>query len=924
MISQQVWGTLLICFICPILGGLPLIDWITHFTLKKKLSQIGTKNLSVSAAFYHGGRLVGLLAVISEAAKGILAVILARYFFPGQPTWEILALIALVMGRYWFSQGAGVTNLVWGIIIHDWRVALMTFLVSGISFTIFRERQTGRNVALLTFGLMLVLFHAGNSGYILASIALVSLIWWIYQKIPDDLDLPSTEINSESEKVFKFFQGNSSLLSLNDSLSANKVGQKAANLSTLKRLGYQVPDGWVIRFEGEDLQSLVESFSPSIEYPLVVRSSAIGEDSLNASAAGQYLSILNITTRADLLEAIVTCADSYNAPGAVQYRQSQGQLEESMAVIIQKQVEGVYSGVAFSRDPVDPLNPAVIIEALPGNAVKVVSGQKNPQQYQVILSKEPTVKSPLNGTIPISLIIEVARLSRELESLWHGLPQDLEWSYDGQQLWLLQARTITTLQPIWTRRIAAEVIPGVIRPLTWSINCPLTCGVWGEIFTLVLGTKAASYLDFNQTATLHYQQAYFNATLLGEIFLKMGLPPESLDFLTRGAKFSKPPLKSTLKTLPGLFRLLKRELILEQDFQRDLKKNFAPRLTHLQALDLSLLSPVQLLEEIEGIILSLRKATYYSILAPLSLAIRSAIFKANPQDLDNSYTPEVQAMRVLYNVSLQENPDEHFNLWLEDYGYLSQTATDIAVPRWKEEPETLKAMLNSLQQRPPLKSRSKRSTPWVQKRLNLKGEVTRVYSQLLAYLRYSFLALEQVWLQTDRLSQAGDIFFLEYEEIVNLVQGGEFNSALIGLRKEQWQLNQALSTVPSVIYGQPHPNTSQYFQATEKDLQGIPASGGEVEGTVRIVKTISEALLTSTNTILVVPYTDSGWVPLLTQATGLISEVGGVLSHGAIIAREYGIPAVMDVHNATSRLHNGQKVRLNGYTGRISILTDLQ
>jgi pyruvate,water dikinase len=88
---------------------------------------------------------------------------------------------------------------------------------------------------------------------------------------------------------------------------------------------------------------------------------------------------------------------------------------------------------------------------------------------------------------PLQLIESVARLIRELESLYHGLPQDLEWSYDGDQLWVLQLRPITTLKPIWTRKIAAEVIPGVIRPLTWSINRPLTCGVWGEIFTLVLG-----------------------------------------------------------------------------------------------------------------------------------------------------------------------------------------------------------------------------------------------------------------------------------------------------------------------------------------------------------------------------------------------------------------------------------------------------
>jgi pyruvate,water dikinase len=72
--------------------------------------------------------------------------------------------------------------------------------------------------------------------------------------------------------------------------------------------------------------------------------------------------------------------------------------------------------------------------------------------------------------------------------------------------------------------------------------------------------------------------------------------------------------------------------------------------------------------------------------------------------------------------------------------------------------------------------------------------------------------------------------------------------------------------------------------------------------------------------ILVVPYTDAGWAPLLARAQGLISEVGGRLSHGAIIAREYGIPAVMDVAHATQRLHDGQWVRLDGEKGTVQIL----
>lgn len=77
-----IWGSLVIFIVCPLLGGLPLIDWITYAITGRQLTKLGTGNVSVSAAFYHGGKLVGILAVISEAAKGIIAVLLARAFFP--------------------------------------------------------------------------------------------------------------------------------------------------------------------------------------------------------------------------------------------------------------------------------------------------------------------------------------------------------------------------------------------------------------------------------------------------------------------------------------------------------------------------------------------------------------------------------------------------------------------------------------------------------------------------------------------------------------------------------------------------------------------------------------------------------------------------------------------------------------------------
>jgi pyruvate,water dikinase len=992
MTLTQVWGALLIFVLCPLLGGLPLISWITYLFTKRQLSQIGTGNVSVSAAFYHGGRWVGILAVLSEALKGIAAVLLAGYFFPKEPVWEIIALIMLVMGRYWMGKGAGTTNVVWGFVVHDWRVALLVFLIGGISFTIIRDRTTGRYGVLVLFPLILALLHPHDSARIISAIALSLIIGWIYQKIPDDLDLPTEQAKSESKSVFRFFRGDKAIIPLERELDPQQVGSKAATLSQLKRWGYAVPQGWILP-PGDDMQPLVKYLPVSESNPLVVRSSAIGEDAELSSSAGQYQTVLQVTSRPALQEAITQVLASYHHPAARGYRRNRDLPDTAMAVLIQKQIQGVFSGVAFSRDPMQQQQDTVVIEGLPGDASQIVSGQVTPEQYRVYFPESqpvgagltdnvpeqtdnstkpapldqqqtgddcsPSVEIEGDGDLPPALIKGVATLARELEDRYHGIPQDIEWTYDGQQLWLLQTRPITNLQPIWTRKIAAEVIPGLIRPLTWSINRPLTCGVWGEIFTIVL-KKRSQGLEFNQTATLHYSRAYFNATLLGDIFRRMGLPPESLEFLTRGAKFSKPPLKSTLRNLPGLLRLLGREWNLDQDFEQDYHHHFAPALRQLQEQSVLELSDAEILERVNQILSELQRATYYSILAPLSLSLRQALLKVKDEELDSSQTPEIASLRSLAQLAddtrhllspkqincdnpasvfttLSEIPDaqsvlEQFDQFLTQYGYLSDVATDIAVPRWKEDPRPIRQLFAQFLCDPPPATKPPKRQRWkaevVQARLNLKGRVTEVYSQFLADLRWSFVALEKRWLESGLLAEAGDIFFLEFAEIQRLIAETdqvlrEELPRLIHYRRSQLDEHRQLRSVPPLFYGNP-PAVSLLMQTQSEPAQqrlvGIGASAGQVEGWVRVLSNLQSVPDIDRQTILVVPYTDSGWAPLLARAGGLIAEVGGRLSHGAIVAREYGIPAVMDIHNATQMFRNGQRVRIDGQSGIVEVL----
>ncbi|MCC5601257.1 glycerol-3-phosphate acyltransferase [Nostoc favosum] len=967
----EPWGVLVILIVCPLLGGLPLIAWITYALTRKQLSQVGTKNISVSAAFYHGGRFVGILAVLSEALKGVAAVLLTRVFFPEGSSWELIALIALVIGRYWIGRGAGTTNVVWGFVVHDPLVAIFVSFFAGISFTILQSRKVVKFGVLLLFPVFVIILHISDFPRMLAAIALAGLMGWIYTKIPDDMNLPAQEAQTESQAMLEFLRGDvydglrqRAMVSLDEELDAAIVGEKAATLSQIKRWGYPVPKGWVLA-PIDDPDLLTEFLQPSELSPLVVRSSAIGEDSEHSSAAGQYETVLNVTTSEALQKAIAQVQASYNHPSAVQYRRDRGLNDTAMAVLIQQQVQSVYSGVAFSRDPITGQGDAIIIEALPGSPTQVVSGKVTPEQYRAFVietENSSSVQLEGQGRIPQALIKQVAYLAYRLEKRYHGTPQDIEWSYDGQTLWVLQSRPITTLLPIWTRKIAAEVIPGVIHPLTWSINRPLTCGVWGDFFTLVLGDRALG-LDFTETATLHYSRAYFNASLLGNIFIRMGLPPESLEFLTRGAKLSKPSLQSTWENLPGLGKLLRRELSLEKDFKEDYHKRFIPGLSQLAQEDIDNLEPAKLLIRIDFILELLRHGTYYSILAPLSAAVRQAIFRVKDGQIDNSVTPEVAALRSLSAIAtdakqvllefepqrvfeqLKQTPEgekilREFDELLQDYGYLSEVGTDISVPTWRENPQMIKQMFVQLMQGNEPQSGAKdainsifagkRKGGFVQRRVDIKGRVTEVYSRLLAELRWSFVALEKIWLKSGLLQKTGDIFFLEFDEVRRLTVGDDSRliedlDELVESRRSQFVQDSEIIQVPLLVYGNtpPHPLAPSELYS-DQILQGIGASQGQAEGRVKVLRNLQDVPDIDRDTILVVPYTDSGWAPLLLRAGGLIAEVGGRLSHGAIVAREYGIPAVMDVQGATWLLQDGQRVRIDGSTGIVELSNDLR
>jgi len=452
----------------------------------------------------------------------------------------------------------------------------------------------------------------------------------------------------------------------------------------------------------------------------------------------------------------------------------------------------------------------------------------------------------------------------------------------------------------------------------------------------------------------------------------------------------KPPLAKILPNLPGLWRLVQRERALNAEFEADRTSIFLPALQSLEksvdsrqlAVDSSnnAQGPIpdsqcpmpnaqcpmpnyqylsELLDKSEKIQEWLKPITYYNILGPIGLAIRKSIFRVDDDWLVNDTAPEIASVRALQQLAQKlrqaavsqsdetvsaaqlaqifaANPalQADFEKWLDIYGYLSEVGTDIAVPTWREQPETYQKLLITLAQKPAVANLAETGASGLtfaqkwrlnkcQERALVKNQISEIYARLLAHLRWTFLAIEACGLEMQVFEEPGDIFYLEFGEIQQWIRTGASVSFqdMIRLRREQLTTDRD-RTIPPVVYGNLLPNSRKRSIApttsTTAIMQGIPASIGCVEGFVKICRSVTTEL--GENAIVVVPYTDAGWAPLLLGATAIISEVGGQLSHGAIVAREYKIPAVMNIAEATNRLRDGQKVRVDGYLGTVELL----
>jgi pyruvate,water dikinase len=217
------------------------------------------------------------------------------------------------------------------------------------------------------------------------------------------------------------------------------------------------------------------------------------------------------------------------------------------------------------------------------------------------------------------------------------------------------------------------------------------------------------------------------------------------------------------------------------------------------------------------------------------------------------------------------------------------------------------------------------------------GEVERMIDRVRTFIGYRefpkygmvnryFIYKQALLAEAGRLVQAGllqepeDSFYLTFQEFHDAVRTNQVDGRLIEQRKEAFRSYRAL-TPPRVLTSDGEVIAGAYRRddVPAGALVGVPVSGGTVEGRARVILDMAEAELEAGD-ILVTAYTDPSWTPVFVTIKGLVTEVGGVMTHGAVIAREYGLPAVVGVERATRLIRDGQRIRVHGTDGYVELL----
>ncbi|MEM8860622.1 MAG: PEP-utilizing enzyme, partial [Chloroflexota bacterium] len=635
----------------------------------------------------------------------------------------------------------------------------------------------------------------------------------------------------------------------------------------------------------------------------------------------------------------------------------------SMAVIIQEMVKPVVSGVAFTKNPITGFDE-ILIEAIEGTGDQLVQGVVTPARWVYKWGKWMTAPS-LDEAILTEDQINQLRTEIETIAEKYKQPADIEWVFDGESFQFVQIRQITTLQSldIYSNRISKEVLPGIILPLIWSINIPLVNTAWINMFTELIGQNELKPEDLSRS--FHYR-AYFNMGAMGVIFDAMGMQPETLEVMIglEGGD-QRPSFRPSMKVMKHMPRMLKfgwqkwryaaeienKLPIIRKEYER-LAKQEPPKTTSdlFKAIDhLFNVSIDMAYMNIIGPLLSqLYTSRFNKQLEKTGIDPTVFDFRGDSAEFDQ-FDPNVslealqhiyqqlplEAQTQLKNGTLANASEPFagkFEQFVNQFGHMSDSSNDFSQVPWRENRPMLQKMVAQFEKAHPAGN----SVTWQDlvnqgqtnrslKKKYEKAKQFQIYREQISstyifgygQFRNYFRKLGDLMVKDHLLENKDDIFYLFYDEIQQSVKDQGPMQGLVATRKQEIESVQD-AIMPETIYGDVPPPVQTSLELEGSALNGVPTSPGYYEGSVRVITKASEFEKVVSGDVLVIPFSDVSWTPLFAKAGAIVAESGGMLSHSSIVAREYGLPAVVSVPAACAHFKDGDHVLVDGYQGTVT------
>ena len=751
-------------------------------------------------------------------------------------------------------------------------------------------------------------------------------------------------------------------------------GGKGASLIRMTEMGLPVPEGIVITagaFSNESARKEISEAISSLSgnYTYAVRSSALNEDGSENSFAGQYETVTDVA-KASLEAAVQTVIASADNSRVKEYLSNSNVSASDIAVVIQRFVKPEYAGVLFTADAVTGSSRYMVGNFVEGEGEALVSGRKNASEFRI-----DAVRYSFSGDERMKKYARIMyRYALRIKEEF-GNEIDIEWAVSGGRLYILQARPVTTLKraDLKTFRINGSKAGCYL----------LTKTNVGEIFMKPLTPATFSMLEIINNVLYLPQwldciegQAYMNVSVLCSMLIAMGMKEEKAFDAVRDLVGNLPE-GQTVPVFPFSAKKFKKNLW--EILTGAKAKGYKCRLSKAQKREMvdnfpdvcrTLISEIRTLKTNEELYrygsdvlaqklsdgLSAFMASSGSSISDL-FRMRKKIVRLTGEETANTLTGGclgvIESMKPLLMledvISGKISSDEFMRSCgqravnemefsekhpYEVEGYVEQAIADYKTQgisahelKAKSETEFARALDAFAKANP---SKAKR----VRKMIGKFARSNAFREDFRAKGVWSLCVMREWLLGVSRANGLGDdVFMLYIKEAIALTKGDTSVLENIPARKANYGRYLANPPFPNVIIGRfepsewlSDPNRRNDFYCSGSassisgsDVKGFPGAAGKVTGKVRVIESISHIDELLPGEILVTGATNIGWTRVFPKVSAIVTDIGAPLSHAAIVAREFGIPAVVGCGNATTVLKTGDIVEVNGMAGTVTV-----